>query len=108
MGPDMMDVTDDRPTQQEVEVDPKPSPFHTKFYPGAALVVGQGQTFMDIFDEDQYAADRKENVYYPFASQPEWELASFLLKSNLSMEATDEFLKLQLVSLAICLKSNLF
>ena len=104
MDADMMDVADDGPTQQELEVDPKPSPFHTEFYRGAALIVGQGQTFMDIFDKDQYAANRKENIYYPFKSQSEWELASFLLKSDLSMAATDEFLKLQSVSLAICLK----
>jgi len=38
------------------------------------------------------------NLYYPFVSQPEWELASFLLKSGLSMVATDKFLKLQIVS----------
>jgi len=36
-------------------------------------------------------------LFYPFASQPEWELASFLLKSDLSRVAIDQFLKLQLV-----------
>jgi hypothetical protein len=54
---------------------------------------------MDIFDEDSHASKRENNVYYPFASADEWELASFLVKSGLSISAIDEFLKLQLVSL---------
>jgi hypothetical protein len=56
---------------------------------------------MDLFDDDEYAENREMNLYYPFASQPEWELASFLLKSGLSMVAIDEFLKLQMVSAGV-------
>ena len=59
---------------------------------------------MDLFGEDEYAERRKTIPYYPFASQPEWEMASYLLKSGLSMAAMDEFLKLQLVSLVVSLK----
>jgi hypothetical protein len=72
--------------------------FHTEFFPGSAKVFGNGETYLDLFDEDQYAEARQTNLYYPFASQPEWELASFLLKSDLSRVAIDQFLKLQLVS----------
>ncbi len=56
---------------------------------------------MDLFDDDEYAENREMNLYYPFASRPEWELASFLLKSGLSMVAMDEFLKLQIVSAGV-------
>ena len=38
---------------------------------------------------------------YPFASKQEWEMVSYLLKSDLSMTALDEFLNLQLVSLIV-------
>jgi hypothetical protein len=69
--PGMMDVTDDHSIDQETD----PPPFHTEVYPGAARVCGQGQTFMDIFDEDKHARKRDRNLYYPFATQPEWELA---------------------------------
>jgi hypothetical protein len=64
---------------------------------------------LDIFDEDEYADARQTNLYYPFASQPEWELASFLLKSDLSRVAIDQFLKLQIVSImqSIEYKTNL-
>ena len=97
MDANMTDIAGDQPTEQGPEGNSKSSPFYTKFYPEAALVLGRGQTFMDLFDEDEYAEKRVENLYYPFATLPEWELVSFLLKSDLSMAATDEFLKLQLV-----------
>ena len=73
--------------------------FYTDFFPGASKVFGEGETYMDLFDQDKYANKRMANLYYPFASQSEWELASYLLKSDLSMAAIDEFLNLQLVSL---------
>jgi hypothetical protein len=63
--PGMMDVTDNYSIDQETN----PPPFHTKVYPGAAWVCGQGQTFMDIFDEDEHARKRDRNLYYPFATQ---------------------------------------
>ena len=85
----------------DMEVDNQPeatsSSFHTEPFPGAAEVFGKGQTFLSLFHEDEYTDARQANPYYPFASQPEWELASFLLRSDLSRVAVDEFLKLQLV-----------
>jgi hypothetical protein len=85
-----------QPPQPEQEV-VLPS-FHTDFFQGSSKVFGNGETCLDLFDEDEYAEARQTNLYYPFASQPEWELASFLLKSDLSRVAIDQFLKLQLVS----------
>ena len=74
---------------------------HTQVFSGASEIFGNSKTYMDLFDDDEYAGNRETNMYYPFASQPEWELASFLLKSGLSMVATDEFLKLQMVSAGV-------
>ena len=59
-------------------------------YPG-------GATFMDQFFNDQFAPLRHENLYYPFASGADWQLASWLLRSHLSMAAIDDFLSLKLV-----------
>ena len=67
-------------------------------YVGAAAEYGRGTTFMERFDSDQYAQERNMNLYYPFASRDEWELAAFLLRSNLSMASIDSFLSLKLVS----------
>lgn len=67
------------------------------FFPGAAKIFSVGPTFMDKFDADQYSGFRATNLYYPFASREEWELALWLLRSGLSMRAIDSFLKLQKV-----------
>jgi len=67
-------------------------------YPGAARTFGRGATFMNVFDADIHAETRKQYPYYPFASKEEWQLAAFLLRSDLSMNSIDKFLKLDLVS----------
>lgn len=87
----MDDPQDEGPTA-------KPEIPCKEYYPGAAKTYGRGETFMDGFRADEYAEERKSNVFYPFASSAEWELASWLVRRNLSMDATDEFLKLELVS----------
>ncbi|KAF8868601.1 hypothetical protein BD779DRAFT_1481169 [Infundibulicybe gibba] len=66
-------------------------------FPGAAQTFGTGRTFIDQFNMDQYSAERITNLYYPFASKAEWELASFLLQSKMSMAAIDAFLSLELI-----------
>src|SRR5882762_1911797 len=45
-------------------------------YEGAAKEYGTGTTFMDEFNRDQYAGERINNLYYPFASRDEWEFAA--------------------------------
>ncbi|KAI6004772.1 hypothetical protein EDD15DRAFT_2155216 [Pisolithus albus] len=71
----------------------------TDYYPGAARVVHQhGTKFMDAFDQDRFAKTHNtENLYYPFVDRPEWELADFLVTSDLSMAAIDRFLSLPLI-----------
>ena len=75
--------------------------YNMKVYPGVVQTYGKGPTFMDCFNSDQHAAMQEDNLYYPWASQLEWELALFLLHSSLSMVAIDQFLSLKLVSLAV-------
>jgi hypothetical protein len=48
-------------------------------------------------ETDEYAQVRQDNVHYPFASQIEWELASWLSASSLSQKAIDQFLRLAYV-----------
>lgn len=72
----------------------------TQTFPSAGRTYGIGQTFMNNFEADQYAHHRKSNLYYPFASRAEWQLGSWLLQSELSMRAIDEFMHLDLVSLS--------
>jgi len=74
------------------------SKYHVEAYPNASQVYGRGGTLLDVFDADIHAEKRKDNTYYPFASREEWEIASFLLLSSLSVSAINKFLSLELVS----------
>jgi len=93
------------PEVSELAHQPEPQCLHYREeFPdrnGVSCDMGKGKTFMDLFNEDTYAEERHHNIYYPFASQAEWQLASFLLKSGLSMVALDEFFKLDLVSISL-------
>lgn len=85
--------------------------YYKETHPNSSWIQhGKGETFMDKFDKDKHAAKRSSNLYYPFSTRSEWELAAFLLRSNLSMASIDEFLKLDLVRFHffICRKSYKF
>jgi hypothetical protein len=68
---------------------------------GAAKTFGAGSTFMNKFDMDQFAEERRTNLYFPFASKEEWDVAAFLLRSPLSMPDIDNLLSLKLVHCAV-------
>lgn len=74
-------------------------PYIVEEHPTGSWTFGRGSTLMDQFRNDEFAHLRQELPYYPFASRDEWELASFLLRSDLSMSVLDEFFKLSLVML---------
>ena len=69
----------------------------TEWYAGCSEAFPGGNTFMDFFETDQYAEERKTNLYFPFASREEWQFASWLLRSRLSLAAIDSLLSLDLV-----------
>jgi hypothetical protein len=78
------------------------NPLRIEKHPTAGQVFGRGETFMDKFDNDDHASARSNGfLYYPFASRHEWELASFLLRSSMSLADIDCFLRLQLVSFTL-------
>ena len=91
-------------SEQRLSVEGVPPPHHKmgpqetyEHFPDAARIYSTGPTFMDNFDADQYSSHRSANLYYPFNSRQEWELALWLLRSGLSMNAIDRFLKLPMV-----------
>ena len=89
-----MDVT---PEPQNLEPD---NSLYKELHPQGSRsrpVNDEGLTFLELFDNDEYAEQRTGNLYFPFASEEEWQLAAFLLKSGLSMSSVGEFLKLKLV-----------
>ncbi|KAG2106894.1 hypothetical protein BD769DRAFT_1675747 [Suillus cothurnatus] len=85
IGGDHFDTVGEEPSSAE------------EWYEGTGTCYSQdGTTFLDIFDADEYADCRKDNLFYPFASRNEWEVANFLLRSPLSMAAINEFLALSM------------
>ena len=69
----------------------------TELYPDCSDSYPGGSTFMDTFWQDEHTQERRVNLYFPFASAEEWQLASWRLRSGLSMAAIDSLLSLTLV-----------
>ncbi|KAG1852184.1 hypothetical protein F4604DRAFT_1933749 [Suillus subluteus] len=56
-----------------------------EWYEGAGMCYSEdGLIFLDVFDADEYADYRKDNLFYPFTSKEEWEISYFLLCSPLT------------------------
>ncbi|KAI5994542.1 hypothetical protein EDC04DRAFT_2586190 [Pisolithus marmoratus] len=67
-------------------------------YEGSSKAFPRGKSFLDAFHDDQYASDRQNNLYFPFASQEEWQFTSWLLCSRLSLTTIDSLLALDIMS----------
>lgn len=71
--------------------------YQVEFFGNAGNVYDVGQTFLDRFTMDSYSFQRQSNLYYPFANHDDWQMASYLLQSSLSMASIDKYLRLNLV-----------
>ncbi|KAG1817263.1 uncharacterized protein BJ212DRAFT_1446773 [Suillus subaureus] len=77
----------------------------TDHFPNPPLAFKDGYTFLSLFDSDENSIYHKMNLYYPFSSQKEWQISSWLLRSGLSMGKIDAFLGLEMIkdlSLSFC------
>ncbi|KAI6004677.1 hypothetical protein EDD15DRAFT_2155438 [Pisolithus albus] len=52
---------------------------------------------MDSFWQDAHAEERRENLFYPFASSEEWQFSSWCMRSGLSMSTIDSLLSLNII-----------
>lgn len=101
---------DEELNQQDMDMDVDDEDENERFFEifeGAAGSSSGGTTFMDEFDKDPHASERIQNLYYPFVSRDEWELASYLLRSDLSVASINIFLSLSLVSLTTIISLTL-
>ncbi|KAF8130114.1 hypothetical protein EV363DRAFT_1399319 [Boletus edulis] len=69
----------------------------TEPFPGCSESHPGGTTFMDLFWQDEYAKQQRENLFFPFASSEEWKFSSWCLCSGLSMASIDSLLSLTIV-----------
>jgi hypothetical protein len=72
----------------------------TDYFPNPPLAFEEGYTFLSLFDQDENSIYRKTNLYYPFSCRKDWQVASWLLRSGLSMAKIDSFLSLEMVSVS--------
>lgn len=75
-----------------------PAGIRTVFHSNTPLSWTGGTNLLQKMDKDQFAEERQENIYFPFASRMEWDLASWLSTGGLSQKEVDSFLKLDYVS----------
>ncbi len=52
---------------------------------------------MQEIDEDDSTPETKDNIYHPFTSKQDFEMAAWLSRSNVTMSQIDDFLKLPYV-----------
>ncbi|KAG1717311.1 hypothetical protein EDB19DRAFT_1654258 [Suillus lakei] len=69
----------------------------TDHFPEPLLAFDEGYTFLRLFDADKNSIYRKTNLYYPFSGRREWQLATWILCSGLSMEKINSFLTLEMI-----------
>jgi hypothetical protein len=91
-SPGALDSTMDIP-----EEGASPTSGFVEPYEGCSEAFPGGKTFMDAFRDDQYANERRQNLYFPFASHKEWQFASWLLHSRLTLTAINSLLALDIV-----------
>jgi hypothetical protein len=74
-------------------------------HPNVPVDFGCGANLLQAMEMGKHAEERKQNIFYPFVSHAEWELASWLSKGLLTQKSIDQFLRLEFVSRS-CRKFN--
>jgi len=86
-----------RVTVEEVEDEDAPGRYAEEYPRRVADILGMGKTEFEEVREEQIEMGFENNPCAPFEDKDEWELARWLMK-QVSQTATEEFLKLPIVS----------
>jgi hypothetical protein len=86
-----------RVTVEEVEDEDAPRRYAEEYPERVADILGMGKTKFEEIREEQIQMGFENNPCAPFDDEEEWELARWLAK-QVSQTATEEFLKLPIVS----------
>lgn len=103
VGVEMLDFEGGADSQHSNVSRATPPPFVEEKSHGAGATYGRG---LNIFEKAEtshaFAEERKKpgQENYPFLSEDEWEVGSWLASAGLSMAKQDEFLKLSWVSIS--------
>jgi hypothetical protein len=75
----------------------------SEYYDGAARIYEGGESFSQRFSQDRYAEYREatDNIYFPMASEDEWEFTNVLLNLKCSQESKNKLLQTKLVCISL-------
>ena len=80
-------------------MEPRVADGYDEYHPHASSTFGHGHNIFERIElADTYSDFRHRNRYYPFSTKNDWEAASWLSRSDLSMEKVNEYLQLNRVS----------
>lgn len=80
-------------------MEPRMADSHDEHHPRASSTFGCGHNIFErIKFADTYSEYRHRNRYYPFSTEKDWKTASWLSRSDLSVEQVNEYLQLNQVS----------
>lgn len=91
-------MTADEGNEMQMQMHQSSTETFVQAFEGCSEAFAGGKSFMDNFRQEEHAAERRANLYFPFASREEWQLASWILRSRLSLSAIDSLLSLDIVS----------
>ncbi|KAG0707629.1 hypothetical protein DFH29DRAFT_979895 [Suillus ampliporus] len=97
---DWDEVFQDSSGEGDGQVHGEGTPTHSDFidwHPEPSQTYSRGYTFLDLFHSDENSMYRAANHYYPFSGRKDWEVASWLLRSGLSMVKINSFLSLEMI-----------
>ncbi|KAI5992832.1 hypothetical protein EDC04DRAFT_2911072 [Pisolithus marmoratus] len=99
---DWMDIQVDDMLYDEQELDSQYSPSgpsvgNIEYFLGTSQCYPSGRMLMDHIFSNEHSKLHKDNLFYPFTSQQDWQIALWLLCSCLSMAAINSFLSLDLI-----------
>ena len=82
-----------------IPVEPRMTDGYNEYHPQPSSTFGRGRSIFDrIKFADTYSEFRHRNRYYPFSTKKDWGTASWLSRSDLSVEQVNEYLQLNRVS----------
>ena len=85
--------------QTRTPMEPRMTDGYDEYHPLASSTFGRGRNIFErIKLADTYSELRHRNRYYPFSTKRDWETASWLSRSALSVEKVNEYLQLNRVS----------
>jgi hypothetical protein len=80
---------------------PRLPSHHRMYHTHLPADFGHSANLLEAMETDEFQTLHVNNLYYPFASRMEWELASWLSQGLFSQKAIDQFLHLEYVSCLI-------